>query len=39
MNLPSKARVEAAPNFVASLAAAHAFFALQDEGYSGSGRV
>ena len=31
MNLPSKARVEAAPNFVASLAAAHAFFALQDE--------
>ena len=31
MTLPISARVEAAPNFVANLAAAHAFFALQDE--------
>lgn len=31
MTLPINARVEAAPNFVANLAAAHAFFSLQDE--------
>jgi len=31
MTLPINARVEAAPNFIANLAAAHAFFALQDE--------
>ena len=32
MTLPVNARVGAAPNFIANLAAAHAFFALQDEG-------
>lgn len=31
MTLPVNARVEAAPNFIANLAAAHAFFVLQDE--------
>ena len=31
MTLPVNARVGAAPNFIVNLAAAHAFFALQDE--------
>jgi hypothetical protein len=30
MTLPANARVEAAPNFLKNLEAAHAFFALQD---------
>ena len=31
MTLPVNARVDATPNLIANLAAAHAFFALQDE--------